>query len=240
MRLEMPDWECEKMESRNYFGSMMVEFGEADAFITGYATKYPDALKTVIEVTNCSKQVGHIAGMYIMMTKKGPFFFADTTVNLDPDVKTLVDTTVLTAETLKIMNIEPKIAMVSYSNFGSTRKESAIKVSEAVKILHRDYPDLIVDGEMQANFALNPEMRQKKFPFSKLQDKQINTLIFPDLNSGNIAYKMLQEIGESEAIGPILMGIHHPIHILQLEASVREIVNMTAIAVVDAQGTQKK
>lgn len=169
------------------------------------------------------------------MTKKGPLFFADTTVNRMSDTDTLVDTTLLTAQNIKNMGYEPKIAMVSFSNFGTTRSGSPERVRAAVEILHQKHPDLIVDGEMQVNFALNPTLRNKKFPFSKLQDKDINTIIFPNLSSGNIAYKMMQTIGGAEALGPVLMGLNRPIHIVQLESSVREIVNMTAIAVVNAQ-----
>jgi malate dehydrogenase (oxaloacetate-decarboxylating)(NADP+) len=173
--------------------------------------------------------------MYILMTKKGPFFFADTTVNKEPDAQALVDTTLLAAEQIRKFNVEPKIALVSYSNFGTQRKGSPATVAAAVKILHEKYPDLIVDGEMQANFALNKEIRMKKFPFSKLAGHDVNTLIFPNLDSGNIAYKMMQEIGGAEVIGPIVMGMNKPVHILQMESNVREIIYLTAIAVVDAQ-----
>jgi malate dehydrogenase (oxaloacetate-decarboxylating)(NADP+) len=230
---------AQKMYIPNYWGTMMVEHGEADAFITGYSTKYSEALKTIVEVVKCKSEVDHIAGMYIMMTKKGPYFFADTTVNIQPTSKMIVDTTLLTAQTIKRLNIEPKIAMVSFSNFGTTKAGNPETVRKAVEILHKDYPEIIVDGEMQANFALNPTIRQKKFPFSKLKDMNVNTLIFPDLNSGNIAYKMLQEIGNAEALGPVLMGLKKPMHIVQLECSVREILNMTALAVIDAQAMNK-
>jgi malate dehydrogenase (oxaloacetate-decarboxylating)(NADP+) len=170
-----------------------------------------------------------------MITKKGPFFFADCTVNTNPDAQTLVETTLLTAQAVRRFSMEPRIAMVSYSNFGSVKEGTPSVVREAVRILHRDFPELIVDGEMQTNFALNHELRTKRFPFSKLGTKPINTIIFPGLSSGNIAYKMMQEIGETEAIGPILLGLSKPVHILPIECSVREIVNMTALAVVDAQ-----
>jgi len=173
--------------------------------------------------------------MYIVHTKKGPFFFADTTVNIQPSAQTLVDTTLLTARTVERFNIKPRIALVSFSNFGSSREGSPARAHQAVEILHRDYPDLIVDGEMQANFAFNKELRMKKFPFTKLQDMDVNTIIFPNLSSGNIAYKMMQEIGGAEVIGPILLGIGKPVHILQIESSVREIVNIATIAVLDAQ-----
>lgn len=219
----------------NYFGVLMVETGEADAFLSGFASKYADVIRPAIQVAGTNNPQKHIAGMYIVQTKKGPFFFADTTVNIQPSAQTLVDTTLLTARSVERFNIKPRIALVSYSNFGSIRDGSPARAHEAVEILHRDYPDLIVDGEMQANFAFNKELRMKKFPFTKLQDMDVNTIIFPDLSSGNIAYKMMQEIGEAEVVGPILLGIGKPIHILQLESSVREIVNMATIAVVDAQ-----
>jgi len=227
----------EHMYNQNYFGVMMVENGDADAFISGFSSKYANTIKPALQIVGTRPGVNFIAGMYIMMTKKGPFFFADTSVNIVPSVQNLVDITLLTAEEVKKFNVEPNIALVSFSNFGSSQDGlDPKKVRETVAILHREYPDLIVDGEMQANFALNKELRKKKFPFSKLVDKDVNTLIFPNLSSGNIAYKMMQEIGEAEAIGPILMGMNKPIHILQIESSVREIVDMVSIAVVDAQG----
>jgi len=225
----------ELMSQGPYFGSMMVELGEADAFISGSSSKYSNLIRPAIQVVGTRPILKHIAGMYIMMTKKGPFFFADTTVNKNPDVQTLIDTTLLAAEEVRKFNMEPHIAMLSYANYGSVREGSPTIVAEAVSYLHKNYPDLIVDGEMQANFALNKEMRQRKFPFSKLGDHDVNTLIFPNLSSGNIAYKMMQEIGGAEVIGPILMGMNKPIHILQLDCSVREIIYLTAIAVVDAQ-----
>jgi malate dehydrogenase (oxaloacetate-decarboxylating)(NADP+) len=229
------DEAMEIMYDRNYFGVMMVDTGDADAYISGFESKYADVLRPALQIVGTNNPQHHIAGMYILITKKGPFFFADTTVNIKPTAQTLVDTTVLAATEVRKFNIEPVIAMVSYSNFGSSREGSPERVREAVKILNEQYPDLIVDGEMQSNFALNKELRMKKFPFSKLADKEVNTLIFPNLSSGNIAYKMMQEIGGAELIGPIHMGIGRPVHVLQLEASIREIVNMTAIAVVDAQ-----
>ncbi len=223
------------MYNPNYFGVMMVETGEADAFVSGFSSKYADVIRPAIQITGTNNPKKHIAGMYVVQTKKGSFFFADTTVNVQPTAQTLVDTTLLTANAVERFNITPRIALVSYSNFGSNREGSPVIAHEAVEILHRDYPELIVDGEMQANFAFNPELRKSKFPFSKLKDMDVNTIIFPNLSSGNIAYKMMQEIGGAEVIGPILLGIGKPIHILQLESSVREIVNIAAIAVVDAQ-----
>ncbi len=230
----------EKMYNRNYFGMMMVEHGEADAFITGYATKYSDALSPILEVIRCSEKVEHIAGMYIVKTKNRPLFFADTTVNRTPDAQTLVDTTLTIARTIKWLGEKPIISMLSYSNFGSIENGSPLRVRKAIEILHKEHQDVIIDGEMQANFALNTELRDKHFPFSKLKGKKVNTLIFPNLSSGNIAYKMMQEIGKAEALGPILCGTKRAVHIVQLGSSVREIVNMAAIAVVDAQNPSNK
>lgn len=228
--------EChELMYNSNYFGVMMVETGEADAFISGFASKYGDVIRPAIQIAGTNNPQNHIAGMYVVQTKKGPYFFADTTVNIQPSAQTLVDTTLLTAAAIEKFNIKPVIAMVSYSNFGSVKDGSPLRVREAVQILHRDYPDLLVDGEMQANFAFNKFLRQKKFPFTKIKDHEVNTIIFPNLSSGNIAYKMMQEIGEAEVIGPLLLGLAKPVHVIQIESSVREIVNIATIAVVDAQ-----
>jgi len=225
----------EKMTNRNYFGSMMVEVGEADALISGSTAKYADVIRPAIQTVGIRSKINHIAGMYLMMTKKGPIFFSDTTVNPRPDANTIVDTTLLTAEAVRKFNIEPVIAMVSYSNFGASKTGSPVRVQQAVEILHRDYPELIVDGDIQMNFAVNKELRSKMFPFSKLANRDVNTIIFPNLSSGNIAYKLMQELGEAEAIGPILLGLNKSIHIVPIESSVREIVNMVTMAVVDAQ-----
>ncbi len=224
----------EKMKHRDYFGVMMVEQGDADAYISGMTRKYTEAIRPVLDIVGPTEQK-HIVGMYMVITKRGPLFFADVTMNVNPDVQDFVDTTLLASEQVKRFGIEPRIAMVSYSNFGSADQESPKTVRAAVKRLHAEYPDLIVDGEMQANFALNTKLRDKVFSFSKLYKKEVNTLIFPDLNSGNIAYKIMQQIGGAEVIGPILLGVNKPIHIIQRESTVREIVDMTAIAVIDAQ-----
>ncbi len=226
----------ELMFNRNYFGVMMVETGQADGFLSGMTTKYSETIRPALQIIGTNNPEKRIAGMYIVFTKRGPIFFADTTVNIQPSGQTLVETTVQVAKQIRKFNIEPRIAMLSYSNFGATESDSTKNVEEAVKILHRDHPDLIVDGEMQANFALNTELRISKFPFSKLLNKQVNTLIFPNLSSGNIAYKLMGELAGMEIIGPILVGICKPVHILHMESSVREIVNMAAIAVIDAQG----
>ena len=223
------------MRERNYFGAMMVETGDADAMISGLTRKYGDPIRPALQIIGILDGVRRVAGMYIMVTKQGMFFFADTTMNVDPTAQDLVDITLLTANTVKQLNIVPRIAMLSYSNFGSTEGVIPEKVRTAVEILHRDYPGMVVDGEMQANFALNNSLLKEQFPFSELVDKKVNTLIFPNLVSGNIAYKLMQEMGGAEAIGPILLGMKKPVHVLQLGSSVREIVNMITIAVVDAQ-----
>jgi malate dehydrogenase (oxaloacetate-decarboxylating)(NADP+) len=219
----------------NHFGMMMVTEGDADAFLSGFSSKYADVIRPAIQIAGTNNPQKHVAGMYIVHTKKGPYFFADTTVNLRVGPRDLVDTALLVAERVEHFNIEPVIALVSYSNFGAIKGTSAMRSREAVDILHKEHPDLIVDGEIQMNYALNTEMRMQKFPFSKLGDKRVNTIIFPNLSSGNLAYKMMQEIGGSQVTGPILLGLGKPIHILQMESDVREIVDMAAFAVIDAQ-----
>ncbi len=223
------------MLERNYFGGMMLETGAADALISGLTRKYASPIKAALKTIGVRKGTNRVAGMYILNTKQGPFFFADTTMNKNPTVQDLVDITVLTANSVKEFNIVPRIALLSYSNFGSVDGEVPNKMREATAILHRDYPGMIVDGEMQANFAINNDLLKEQFSFSDLVDKKVNTLIFPNLESGNIAYKLMQELGKVEAIGPILIGMKKPVHILQLGSSVTEIVNMVVIAVIDAQ-----
>lgn len=226
----------ENMFKPDYLGTMMVETGEADAFVSGFTRKYADTIRPALEVIGVKEEYNHIAGMYIILSKRGTLFLADTTVNMNPSSQTLADTTLLTAAEVKRFNVEPKIALLSYSNFGGQKGlGSPGIVKEAVRILHEKHPDLIVDGEMQANYALNGKLRIKRYPFNKLGDEDANTLIFPNLSSGNITYKVLQSLGTAESIGPILMGMKKPVHILQRDSSVREIINMVAIAVVDAQ-----
>jgi malate dehydrogenase (oxaloacetate-decarboxylating)(NADP+) len=223
------------MRDRNYFGAMMVENGMADAMISGLTRKYGQPIKSALEIIDTLPGVSKVAGLYIMVTKRGPYFFADTTMNTDPTAEELADIAVLTANTVKQYNIIPRIAMLSYTNFGSATGDVPNKVSKAVSILHKNFPGLIVDGDIQANFATNNNLLKEQFPFSTLVDKDVNTFIFPNLASGNIAYKLMQELGGAEAIGPVLMGLNKPVHVLQLGSSVREIVNMITIAVVDAQ-----
>lgn len=227
------------MRERNYFGAMMVENGTADAMISGISRKYADPIKAALETIGIQPEAKRVAGMYILLAKQGPFFFADTTMNIDPTAEELVEITALTAQSIQQFNIVPRIAMLSFSNFGSVKGDIPDKVSKAVSILHEKYPGMVVDGDIQANFALNNELLQEQFPFSELVNKKVNTLIFPNLVSGNIAYKLMQEMGGLEAIGPILLGMKKPVHILQLGCSVREIVSMTTIAVVDAQARGK-
>jgi malate dehydrogenase (oxaloacetate-decarboxylating)(NADP+) len=223
------------MRDRNYFGASMVEFGEADAMISGLTKNYASTIKPALHVIGIEDGVNRVAGMYMMMTKKGPVFFGDTTVNVDPTVEELVDLTLLMNSAVRKFNIQPRIALLSYSNFGSNLGTVPDKVKKAVKILHEKHPDVLVDGEMQGNFAMNNDLLKDNFPFSRLADAPANTLVFPNLESGNIAYKLLQELGGAEAVGPILLGTRKPVHIVQLGSSVREIVNMVTIAVVDVQ-----
>ena len=223
------------MADRNYYGASMVQFGEADALISGLTKDYVTTIKPALQIIGTEDGINRVAGMYMMLTQKGPVFFGDTTVNVNPTVQELVDITVLIVRSVRQFNITPRVAMLSYSNFGSNNGEIPDKVRETVQMLHNKYPDMIVDGDMQANFALNPALLKDNFPFSTLTGKPANTLIFPNLESGNIAYKLLQEIGGAEAVGPILLGLKKPVHVLQLGSSVREIVNMITIAVVDAQ-----
>lgn len=239
-RRGLTQYEAKKlMQDRNYFGAMMVETGMADAMISGLTRKYGVPVRPALQCIGVQDGVKKVAGMYMISNKQGNFFFADTTMNVEPTAQELVDITVLTAQAVRQFNIVPRIALLSYTNFGSAEGPLPEKVREAVAILHRDYPGLIVDGDLQANFALNNELLKEVFPFSELVGKKVNTLIFPNLASGNIAYKMMQELGGAEAIGPILLGMKKPVHILQLGSSVREIVNMVTIAVMDAQSRKQ-
>ncbi|RZL66626.1 MAG: NADP-dependent malic enzyme, partial [Pedobacter sp.] len=227
------------MRDRNYFGAAMVEFGEADAMISGLTKNYVSTIKPALQVIGTEEGVGRVAGMYMMMTQKGPVFFGDTTVNVDPTAEELVDLTLLLEKSVRKFNIQPRIALLSYSNFGSNEGVVPEKVRKAVKVLHDKHPDIIVDGDMQGNFAINNSLLKENFPFSSLVDAPANTLVFPNLESGNIAYKLLQELGGAEAVGPILLGLKKPVHIVQLGSSVREIVNMVTIAVLDVQGKEE-
>jgi len=230
------------VRERNYFGALMVETGHSDAFISGLTRDYPKTILPSLQAIGVKKGVNRVAGMYIMNTPRGPYFFADATVNLNPTAEELVDIIGLTAEAVKFFNMVPKIALLSYSNFGSAQGDIPAKMAKATALAKEKYPELIIEGEMQANVALNQEIQREIYPFSILSKKgnEVNTLIFPDLASSNIAYKLLAELGKSEAIGPILLGMNKPVHVLQLGSSIREIINMVAIAVVDAQNSNNR
>ncbi len=232
----------EKMFERNYFGMMMVETGDADALITGIITKYEDAVDAAKTVIGVREGLNTIGAMHIMNTSRGVYFLADTLFNRHPSTQTVIDVAKLTNEVVQFFAEKPVMALLSYSNFGSDKHGSPAKMHEVIKYLHKNHPEMIVDGEMQANFALNKELRDKKYPFSKLKGMDVNTLIFPNLNSANIIQKMMLEMGVAETIGPIQMGLNKSVHILDVETSVRNIVNVTAVAVIDAmieQHTEK-
>jgi malate dehydrogenase (oxaloacetate-decarboxylating)(NADP+) len=223
------------MRDRNYFGCMMVECGDADCMISGLAKNYPDTIRPALQTIGTEEGVKKIAGMYLMLTKKGPLFLADTTVNFNPTAEELAEITLMVAKEVRQFNITPRIAMLSYSNFGSSDSPEAKLVADARKIIKHKMSSLMVDGEMQASVAFNNELMKENYPFCELVDKNVNTLIFPNLASGNIAYNLLKELDTADAIGPILLGLKKPVHILQLGSSVRSIINMALIAVVDAQ-----
>ncbi len=225
----------QKMRDRNYFAAALLQSGEADAAISGLTRNYPNSIRPALEVIGQSNETLRIVGMYILITQRGPLFFADATVNYNPNTEELVSITRMVDQTVKNMKIAPRIAMLSFSNFGSSRSAETKKVTDAVEILHREYPEIVVDGEMQANVAMNGELLEELFPFSHLVGEKVNTFIFPNLAAGNIAYKMIQVLASSDAIGPILLGIDKPFHVLQIGSSVREIVNMVTIASIDAQ-----
>ncbi len=223
------------VRNNNYFGLMMVEEGEADAFISGYATKYRKVMAPAIRVIGKRDDVKTVAGLYVVLTKRGPYFLADTTINTEIDAEKLACIARLTAEEVRKFGVEPVIAMLSYSNFGSVREAQIPElVRSAVDFLHKEYPELAVDGDIQANIALDKDVRDELFPFSKLYGKQVNTLIFPELASGNIAYKLLHKLAGADLIGPITLGLRKPVHVLQLNSSVREIINIATIAATDA------
>lgn len=228
------------MRERNYYAAMMVNVGDADALVTGYSRSYPSVVKPMLELIGMADKASRIATTNVMMTQRGPMFLSDTAINIDPDAKDLARIARMTSRVARMFGIEPVTAMISYSNFGSSENPRARKVQEAVSILHKAYPDMVVDGELQTDFALNAKMLQDIFPFSKLAGRKVNTLIFPSLDAANITYKLLKELNKAESIGPIMMGMAKPVHILQLGASVDEIVNMAAIAVIDAQEREKR
>ncbi len=229
-----------RMRERNYFGSMMVLEGYADGMISGYSRSYASSIKPVFEVIGRAANVSKAATVHIMITNRGPIFLADTSINIDPTAEELAEITRMTANLAVAFGFDPVMALLSYSNFGSSKHPHSRKVKEAVRILHETDPHLVVDGEIQTDFALNKELLQSQFPFSKLAGKKVNTLIFPNLESANITYKLLKELHAADTIGPIMLGLKRPVHILQLGASVEEMVNMTAVAVIDAQEREKR
>ena len=228
------------MRERNYFAAMMVNEGDADALISGYSSNYGSVVKPMLNLIGLAPGSTRIATANIMITQRGPMFLSDTAININPSADDLIKIAQMTSGVVKMFGLEPVMAMISYSNFGSSKDKTATKVKEAVSYLHRRHPQLLVDGELQTDFALNSEMLKANFPFSRLANKKVNTLIFPNLESANITYKLLKELNKAESIGPIMMGLRKPVHILQLGASVDEIVNMTAVAVVDAQQKGKQ
>ncbi len=228
------------MRERNYFAAMMVNEGEADALITGYSRPYPTVVKPMLELIERDKDVTKIAACNLMLTKQGPLFLADTTINQNPSAKELAKIAQMTGKFVNMFGMKPNIAMLSYSNFGSSTSETSKKIREAVSYVHRHFPETVIDGEVQADFALNSEMLAKEFPFSKLNGKKVNVLIFPNLESANITYKLLKQVEGAESIGPVILGFNKPVHILQLGSSVDEMVNMAALAVVDAQQKEKR
>ena len=223
------------MRERNHFGAMMVDQGDADAMITGLTRSYRSSVSPAIRIVGLEKEVNTVSGMYILNSKRGPLFLADTTINLNPSAEQIAEITYNVSKIIRRLKVTPKIALLSYSNFGSSPGPDSEKMAKAVEILHEKHPTLIVDGEIQANFALNKELMNEKFSFSQLANKEVNTLIFPNLSAGNISYKLLQQLIDADAIGPILVGLKKSIHVLQLGSSVREIINMIKIAVIDAQ-----
>jgi len=227
------------MKDRNYYGSMMVETGDADAMISGLSKNYPETIRPALQIIGKEEQVKKIAGMYIIITKKGPLFLADTTINFNPTAEEVADIAIIAAREVKQFNITPRIAMLSYSNFGSSDSPEAELMANAAAIVKERRPDLIVDGEMQASMAFNSEILKENYPFSELAEQEANTLIFPNLAAGNIAYNLLKEVGGAEVIGPILLGLKKPVHVLQLGSNVRSITNMALIAVIDAQMKSK-
>ncbi|MBZ9652326.1 NADP-dependent malic enzyme [Psychroflexus montanilacus] len=228
------------IRERNYFAAMMVENGDADAMLSGYSRAYPSVLKPILELIGKEAGVTNVAATNLMNSKRGPIFISDTSININPDASVLAKIAQMTAKTVKMFGIDPVIAMASYSNFGSSKNPNASKVKEAVDYLHHNFPEIAVDGELQIDFALNKAMRMDKFPFSKLNGKKVNTLIYPNLDSANSTYKLMKELNSAGSIGPILMGLNKPAHVFQLGASVDEMVNMSAVAVVDAQQKNKR
>ena len=227
------------LRDRIYFGSMMVLSGDADSMLAGYSRSYPSAFIPILNTIGKSKGIKRVSATNLMLTKQGPLFLSDTSLNINPNAEQLAKIAINTAKTVKMFGIEPVIGVLSFSNFGSSDSEEAEKISSAIKLLHNNNPDIIVDGPIQSDFALNKEMLKSRFPFSNLNGRKVNTLIFPNLDSANISYKIIKELDDAISIGPILIGLNKPVHILQLGASVEEIVNMAAISAIDSQTREK-
>jgi malate dehydrogenase (oxaloacetate-decarboxylating)(NADP+) len=228
------------MRERNYFAAMMVNQGDADGLISGYSRSYATVLKPMIETIGTFEGVNRVATTNLMLTKRGPLFLSDTAINIEPNASELAKIAHMTAYTMRMFGVEPAMAMISYDNFGSSKHPTASKVKDAVSILHKISPDFAVDGGLQTDFALNSERLQDKFPFSRLAGKKVNALVFPNLAAANSNYKLLKEFDDADSIGPIMLGMRKPVHILQLGASVEEIVNMVAVVVIDAQQKEKR
>lgn len=229
-----------KMRERNYFAAMMVNLEEADAMVTGYSRPYSSVVKPILELVERDKKVNRVSAANLMLTKRGPMFLADTTININPSAEDLIEITRHTCLLAKIFGVKPNVAMLGFSNFGASKYQTSIKIREAVAYMHKEYPNVIVDGEIQADFALDPEMLAKEYPFSVLNGKKVNVLIFPNLESANITYKLIKKLEGAESIGPIIMGLSKPVHVFQLGSSVDEMVNMTAVAVIDAQERERR
>lgn len=227
------------MRERNYFAAMMVNTGEADGLITGYSRSYPSVIRPILELIEKEKGITKIAATNIMLTKQGPVFLSDTTINVNPTAKDLIKISQMTATVVKMFGMKPKIAVLSFSNFGSSNSDSSKKINEAVSFIHRRYPNVIIDGEIQADFAMDSELLAEKYPFSKLNGHKVNALIFPNLDSANITYKLMKQVNGAESVGPIILGLSKPVHVLQLGSSVDEMVNMAAVTVIHAQNIEK-
>jgi malate dehydrogenase (oxaloacetate-decarboxylating)(NADP+) len=229
-----------KMQELNYFAAMMVKTGDADAMVTGYSRSYPTVARPVMEVIGKEKGIKKIAATNLMLTKKGPLFLSDTAMNINPTAEDLVEIARMTYTTMKLFGLNPTLAMISFSNFGSAKSDSSDKIQKAVSYLHENYPKIIIDGELHVDFAINEKMRSEKFPFTKIEGKKVNGLIYPNLESANTSYKLMKELNKVDSVGPIIMGLNKAAHLLQLHASVDEIVNMVSVAVVDAQEKTKR
>jgi malate dehydrogenase (oxaloacetate-decarboxylating)(NADP+) len=227
------------MRERNYFACMMVNLGHADGLVTGFSRSYPSTLKPILQLIDKIPNISTIATTNVLMTSKGPIFLSDTAININPTAEELSKIALMTSKIVKLFGFESVMAMVNFSNFGTSTGESAVKIQKAVKFLHENHPNLIVDGDIQIDFALNSELLKEKFPFSKLANKNVNTFVFPNLESANICYKMIKELNKVDSIGPIIMGLSKPVHIFQHGASVEEMVNMAAITVINAQELEK-